>query len=339
MTDESPAEKLQHLINGYRITQMVYVTAKLGIADLLATGPRTAEELALAADAHPQSLHRLLRALASVGIFAEDASGRFELTPMADCLRTDAAASLHSFAVSYGEPWWWGSWGDLLHSVRTGQTAFMHRFHSGLFDYLERDGEAADIFNANMTSMTRQEGAAVASAYDFSETRVLVDIGCGHGALAAAILKRWPRVQAILFDQPAVLEGARRALRNLDVETRCELIAGDFFEAVPRGGDTYTIKDVLHDWNDDQALTILRACRAAMGSESKLLVLERVILPGNDPSPGKLIDINMLVLMGGRERTGAEYRSLLQAAGFEPTRIVPTRPGVSVIEAVPLKHA
>jgi precorrin-6B methylase 2 len=317
---------------------MVYVAAKLGIADLLSAGPRTSEELAAATRAHPQSLQRLLRALASVGIFAEDADGCFELTPMAECLRIDAPASLHSFAVSYGEPWWWGSWGDLLHSVRTGHTAFMHRFHSGLFDYLERDPEAAAIFNANMTSMTRQEGEAIASAYDFAGTRVLVDIGCGHGALAAAILRRWPQVRAILFDQHAVLEGARREVRDHDFAARCELVAGDFFEAIPRGGDTYTIKDVLHDWNDDRALSILQSCRAAMGPESKLLVLERVILPGNDPSPGKLIDINMLVLMGGRERTGAEYRELLQAAGFEPTRIVPTRTGVSVIEAVPVER-
>src|SRR5512143_282207 len=185
MNGESPAEKLQHLIGGYRITQMVYVAAKLGIADLLAAGPRTAEELAAAAGAHPRTLHRLLRALASAGIFAEAGDGTFELTPMAEFLRSDSPVSLHSFAVSYGEPWWWESWGNLLHSVRTGETAFVHRFRTNLFHYLERDPNAAAVFNANMTSMTRQEGQAISWAYDFTGTRLLVDVGGGHGALVA----------------------------------------------------------------------------------------------------------------------------------------------------------
>jgi hypothetical protein len=332
----SPATQLGRLLSGFRRTQMIYVAAKLGIADQLAAGPRRVDELAGAVAADPPSLYRLLRALASLEIFAETDDGRFGLTPLAELLRTDAPDSLRPFALTYGEPWYWLTYGQLLHSVRTGQTAFERLHGQPFFDFLEQDAEAAAVFNANMTAMTRVEAAAVARTVDFADVRVLVDIGGGHGALVTAILERHPAMRAVLFDRSAVIAGARSHLEQAGLAGRCELVAGDFFAAVPGGGDVYTLKDIIHDWDDERAVSILHRCRDSMPAGARLLLIEREIPPGNQPAIGKLVDITMLVMTGGRERNESEYRALLDAAGFAWRQVVPVAGGTCVIEASPV---
>ncbi len=332
---DSPEARLSSMLS-YNLTQMIYVAVRLGVADVLFHGPKSAEALAVAVDAHPSSLHRLLRALASLGIFAEDSQGRFELTPLANLLRSDVPGSFRPFVLSYGEPWWWNAWGSLLHSVRTGETAFDHVHGRELFEYLGQHAQAARVFNANMTSMTTGEAQHVVTAYDFSGTRVLVDVGGGYGALAIAILMIHPKIRVVLFDSPAVAAGARAWIESAGVADRCEVIGGSFFEAIPKGGDTYLLKDVLHDWDDDRAIAVLQKCHESMSSSARLLVIERIIPPGNTPSVGKLIDISMLVMTGGRERTEPEYRALLQAGAFRVENVLPSDAEINIIEAVPV---
>jgi hypothetical protein len=331
---QSPATRLRNLLS-YNTTQMLYVVAKLGIADLLVDGPKRFDELAAAAGVHPRSLYRLLRALTHVGVFAEDGARRFRLTPMADLLRADAPGSLRAFALSYGEVWWWAPWGRLLETVQTGKTGFDEAMGQGLFDFLDRHPDAAAIFNANMTAMTARDVPELVTTYDFSGAGVLVDIGGGHGALVSAILQAGSRASAILFDRAPVIAGARRQLEAAGVADRCTLIAGSFFDSVPQGGDTYTLKDILHDWDDTRALAILRNCRRAMNAGDKLLLIERVLPAGGEAAIGKMVDITMMVLTGGMERTEDEYRLLLEQTGFTLRRVLFTHSATSVLEAVP----
>jgi hypothetical protein len=331
-TNDSPGSRLSHMLT-YNLTQMIYVIVKLGIPDVLAAKSMHVDDLAASVKVHPRSLHRVLRALASQGVFTEESPGHFALTPLSELLRSDIPDSLRPFALSYGEPWWWNAWGNLLHSVQTGETAFDSVFGMGFFEYLNQAPDAASIFNANMTAMTVQEGQAVVMAYDFSLIGTLVDIGGGHGELVSAILQAYPQVHAVVFDQPSVIEGTRLRLEVAGLDERCEIKGGSFFESIPKGGDIYTLKDILHDWDDEQAIAILRNCHRSMSTSAKLLIIERIIPPGNDHTIGKLIDISMLVLTGGRERTKAEYNSLLDAAGFHVTNIFSTNMDTSIIEA------
>ncbi len=329
----SPAVRLSQML-AYNLTQMIYVAVKLGIPDLLVDGPKSVDELGAKSGAHPPSLYRLLRALASLDIFSEDTSGRFRLTPLSELLRSENPGSLRPFALAYGEPWWWSAWGNLLHSVQTGETAFVHVFQKSLFQFLSGDADAARIFNANMTAMTSEEAQAVVTAYDFSGTSFLVDVGAGQGSLAAAILRAHPQTRAIVFDSPSVIAGARTQLRAAEVGERCQMVGGSFFEWVPKGGDVYVLKDILHDWDDQNAIHILQNCRIAMRDSARLLVIERIITPGNEGAVGKLIDISMLVFTGGRERTEAEYRALLAPAGFQIKKVIPAGE-TNILEAVP----
>jgi hypothetical protein len=331
---QSPATRLRNLLS-YNTTQMLYVAAKLEIADRLAGGPRGADELAQEAGAHPRALYRLLRALTHVGVFAEDDKRRFRLTPMADLLRADVPGSLRAFALSYGEPWWWTPWGRLLDTVRTGRTAFDATLGQGFFEYLQQHPDAAAVFNANMTAMTGRDVPELVTTYDFGGTGLLVDIAGGHGALVSAILQTGRRARAILFDQPAVIAGARARLEAAGIAERCTLMAGSFFETIPAGGDTYTLKDIIHDWDDARAIEILRNCRRAMTPEAKLLLIERVLPADGEPAVGKMVDVTMMVLTGGMERTETEYRALLEAAGFTLQRVVFTHSATSVLEAIP----
>ncbi len=332
---DSPESRLSGMLS-YNLTQMIYVAVRLGIPDLLTDGPKSIGALAAAVDADPSALYRLLRALASVGIFAEDSRGSFALTPVAELLRSDVPGSFRPFVLSYGESWWWEAWGSLLHSVQTGETAFDHVHGRSLFEYLDQNAQAAKVFNANMTSMTTAEAQHIVATYDFSGTRLLVDVGGGHGALTTAILKTHPNIRAVLFDLPSLVAGARMWLDSAGIGDRCEVIGGDFFESIPQDGDTYLLKDVLHNWEDDHAVAILKKCHAFMPHSAKLLVIERIIPPGNTPSPGKLIDISMLVMTGGRERTEPEYRALLQMAAFSVEDILPSDAGINIVVAMPL---
>ena len=331
----SATATVRQLIMGFRATQLIYVAAKLGLADQLVQGPQTPQQLARTVGANPQALYRLLRALASLGLFAETADGAFAVTPLAQLLQANVAGSLRGLALLYGEEWLWQAYGRMLYSVQTGQPAFDYTHGEPLFDYLHHHPAAAALFNEAMSGYSAQEAAAILAAYDFSGVSMVVDLGGGHGALVTALLQAYPHLSGIVFDQAAVVEGARRRLADAGVGARASCVAGDFFAAVPSGGDVYVLKSVLHDWDDAAALRILRSCRRAMGQQARLLVIERVVPPRNTPAEAKLFDINMLVVAGGQERTEREYDALFQAAGFKLTRIIPTRSPLSLIEGVP----
>jgi hypothetical protein len=341
MSDQSsevfPAElgQMTHLIYGYMTSQAIAVAAKLGIADLLKEEPKTAEQLTSDTKAHTASLNRLLRMLTSVGIFAEDADGRFRQTPLSEFLRDDNPRSVRGVAIC-GSELWWRPWGELHETVMSGQPAF-HRIHdASLFDYLsKRPGEAA-IFDAAMTSRSAIDLPAVLGAYDFSRFQRIVDVGGGHGALLHGILSVNPKLRGILADQPAVVAGAAATLRTGSVADRCEVVGADFFVSVPEGADAYIMKRIIHDWSDEDSLKILRNCRRAILPHGKLLLIEEVLKPANEPDPGKLMDLNMLVLLGGQERTEAEFAALLRQADFSLTRVIPTAGAMSIIESQPV---
>lgn len=331
-----PPLALLDLVTGKWISQAISVAAKLGIADLLRDGPKPCDELARANQVDAQSLYRLLRATASFGVFAEVGDKEFALTPMAECLRSDVPGSLRGMATMSGEDLFWRPWGDLLTSVKTGEPAFARVFGKGLFEALPEFPATAAIFDEAMTGWSAQEAAAVVAAYDFAPFGTVIDVGGGQGLLLATILKAHPRLRGVLFETPSVIQAAQERVKAVGLSDRIKTVAGDFFGAVPGGGDAYLLKHVIHDWDDERAVKILSSCRHAMGSHGRLLVVEMVIPPGNDRFLGKLLDLEMLVIAGGQERTEAEYRDLLAMAEFRMSRIVPTSSASSVIEGLPV---
>jgi precorrin-6B methylase 2 len=338
----SPSAALQGLINGFMASQVVQVAANLGIADLLADGAKTAETLASEVEAHAPSLHRLLRALASLGVLEEIAPARFALTAMGAQLRTAIPGSLRNRALLFCGDRSWRSWGELLHSVRTGESQMQHLYGMGSFEYLAEHPQQAEIFNEAMAEGTRLVSRALVAACDFSRFHTLVDVGGGNGTLIAAILAAAPKLRGIVFDRPSGNAGAPRQLKGAGVAERCEVVAGDFFRAVPPGADAYILKSIIHDWDDERSTAILKNCRKAISAGGKLLLVERVMPVRVEASQSHrqmaMVDIHMLVLAGGRERTEAEYQALFAAAGFELARIVPLpeTAGTSLVEAVPV---
>jgi hypothetical protein len=331
-----PAVMLRHLSTGFWVSQAIAVVAELGIADRLQDGPKTSVELAQATDVHPGALYRLLRAVASVGVFAEDADGRFSITPIAALLLRDHPQSWRAAAIMSGESWAWAPWGALAHSVKTGRPAFEHIFGVEFDAYLAQHQGAANIFHTFMDVATAEEATAVAPLYDFSGCHTVVDIGGGRGALLATILKANRHLRGILFDAPPVIAEAGNFLQTQGVAERCELIGGDFFDSVPQGGDVYLLKWILVSWDDERAVAILQNCRRALSAHGRLLVVERLIPAGNEPFFGKLADLNLLVMYRGRHRTEAEYRRLFMQAGLTLTRLIPTNSPTefSIIEGV-----
>jgi ubiquinone/menaquinone biosynthesis C-methylase UbiE len=325
---------LMQMISGFMISQALYVVTKLGIPDLLAERPRGVEELARETHTHAPSVYRFMRALAGCGVFAETDEGLFRLTPLSELLRADAPGSQRDFAIFMGEEWHWRVWGEALYSARTGHPAWERVHGSEVFPYFAENPEAAEVFDRAMTSLSRMVAAEVVEGYDFSSVRNLVDVAGGHGSLLAAVLKANAHLTGVLFDVPSVIKGAAEVLDDEGVLARCELVWGDFFESVPVGADAYLMKHIIHDWDDERALLILRNCHRAMASDGRLLLVEMVIAPGNEPHFGKIQDLEMLVAPGGRERTEAEYRKLLAEAGFKLTRIIPTKSPMSIVEAV-----
>ena len=334
--DREPSQRmLIELIAGTWRSQAVCAAAELGIADILKDGPRSTQEIAGAVNASEDAVYRLLRALSSLGLFSSLSERRFALTPLGAYLRSDAAGSLRGYARFVGHDFTRRPWGDLVYSVRTGLPAADHVFGMGAFDYVARHPDVAAVVNDAMTAMTTTESPAVVEAYDFSGITTLVDVGGGHGLLLAAILKANPGMRGILFELPHAVDGAHSLLRCEGVAERCAVMSGDFFEKVPGGGDAYIMKRVIHDWDDDRARRILRNCQRVMRTGTRLLVVERVVLPGDGPDLGKLLDLQMLVLTGGgRERTQAEFRELYDAGGFDLKRIVATKSSAQVIEGI-----
>lgn len=331
-TEMNSHQVLWRMITGCFVSQALHVAAKLGIADLLKDGPKSPTELAQITATHAPSLYRLLRALASVGVFVEDERGCFGLTPVAELLQKDTPGSLHAAALFIGSTLQWPPLGHLLHSIQTGESAFHHLFDMELWEYNTQHPEAHEIFHRAMSSFSATEIDAILSAYDFSTIHTITDIAGGHGRLLAAILNAYPHMYGFLFDLPHVAQQAEAQLKATEVAQRCTTVGGDMFISVPMECDAYIMKTVIHDWDDDRAVTLLQVCRAAMPAHAKLLLISRVITPGNTPDSSKFMDLNMLMTLGGRERTAIEFEALLDAADLALTRIIPTRCPLSIIE-------
>ncbi len=333
--DFPPQLVLQQLIQGFQVTQCIYVAARLGIADLLKDGPRSSEDLAQVTGTHAPSLYRVLRLLTAVDLLTEGETHSFALTSLGTYLQTGVPGSMHDTVLCYSEKPAWHIWGALLHSVETGEPSFQHVFGLKAWDYYAQHPEEAALFNNFMTELTASIAPTVAGGYDFSAISTLVDVGGGHGQMLASILQAHPTLHGVLFDLPHVVKGAPPLLEAAGVADRCEVTGGDVFTAVPANYETYLLSRVIHDWDDERALTILTRCHQAMKPQGKVLLVERVI--PIDRTPQVLVleaDVQMLVWPGGKERTDAEYRVLLSAAGFEVTQIIAVLTPFYLIEAV-----
>ena len=330
----APAVML-NLTIGHWVARLIYVAAKLKLADLLKNGPRTTAQLATASGVQAPALYRILRTLASVGVFAETKGGRFKLTPLAATLRSDVPGSMRAWAIMANEKYTWDSWMDLLHGVKTGEVPFVKAHGVHPFEYLEKHPDDLAVFGESMTSLSATENPAIVAAYKFSAIQTLADVGGGHCSLLATILKANPKLKGVLFDQPSVIARARKDqhVTAKGIAERCTVESGSFFETVPAGGDAYIMKYILHDWNDEQCVKILANCRAAMNEKGRVLVVDNVIPTGNDPSWGKLVDIQMLVI-GGRERTKKEFAAIFAKAGLKLTRVLATKCPLSIVEGM-----
>lgn len=330
-----PHAQVIQMATAYWVSRAVYVVAKLGIADLLHDQPRDADDLAAATGTHPPALHRVLRALASVGLFKTDEQGGFSLTPLGAALQSDAPGAARSTVIAVAGDWFWASWGEALHAVQTGETGVQKALGLSEYQYLAQNPEEASHFNAAMIGIHGAEPTAIVESYDFSGIQTLVDVGGGSGNLLGTILNANPHMRGVLLDRPQVVPDAQRNLSAAGVADRCQIIGGDFLEAVPGGGDVYMVSHCIHNWDESDCVRILANCRRAMQPEGRLLIIEAVVAPGDEPDPTKILDLVMLLVPGGQERSQEEYRILLQKAGFRLTRVVPTRTSASIIEAVP----
>jgi ubiquinone/menaquinone biosynthesis C-methylase UbiE len=326
-----PPAQLMNFIVGKWISKPIYVAAELGIADMLAEGPKNIEELAQASQSHAPSLYRMMRALASIGIFSETKAKRFELTPMADYLKTGA---MRSMALMFNSDWSDKAWGCFMDSVKTGVTAFEKAHGMPVSEWLEINPRAAEVFNEANAVKSANSHRAIVDVYDFSGINELTDVGGGLGVLMAEILIANPLIEGIVADIPSVIQKTERMIQARGIEDRCQAVECDFFKKIPYGSDAYLMSNILHDWPDKQCQIILTNCHRAMKTESRLLVLEMVIPPGNEPSVAKLLDLEMLVTTGGRERTKAEFNNLFVSSGFKLSRIIPTKEGVCIIEGI-----
>ena len=329
-------EQILQIITNFWTSRAVYVFSKLGIPDLLASGPKTADELASATKTHAPSLYRVLRALASTGFVSATADGRFAQTPLSEILVTDAPGPLRWFTISELGQEHYPAWGNLLHSVKTGEIAFDNFFGADVWKYFQQNPEDAAIFNNSMSGVTAATNEEILAVYDFSSFGTIVDIGGGHGGLITSILKANPNAKGILLDAPQVVEGARPRLEAAGLTDRCEAVGGDFFKAVPAGGDVYVMKWIIHDWNDELAITILKNVRNEIPRDGRVIIVDCVVPENNEPDFSKFFDLNMMVMTGGKERTEKEFAQLLNAAGFKLRRVIPTKVPTSIVEAEPV---
>jgi len=333
-TSISPTQAVLQVIAGYWTARCVYVAAKLGLADLVKDSPKSAAELAVLTGMHAPSLYRVLRALASTGWLHEDSDGRFGPTPLTVGIQTGAPGSLRALATTELGEEHYPAWGNVLFSVRTGGLAFDEVFGMPNWQYWAGHDEHAQIFNKAMSEMTAIIEPAVLRICDFSGFKTIVDVGGGRGTLISSILRAYPDARGIVLDLPHVIEQGKQLITGQGLDDRCQMIPGDFFKEVPGGGDAYVLKWVIHDWDDERSIAILRNCHRAMAPGGRLFLVEAPIPPRNEPSLHKLMDINMLVMTGGRERTEAEYRSLFDASGFDLTRVTVTPMELAVLEGV-----
>jgi hypothetical protein len=328
----SPHSTMLNLIIGHWVSRLIQVAAQLNIADLLKAGPRTAEDLAKAAHVRAPQLYRVLRALASIGVFSETKNGRFKLTPLAATLQTGVPGSMRTAALMLNSDWQWDAWQKLLEGVASNDVPFVKAHGMSVFEYLEKHPDDLAAFHDSATGLTNP---AIAAAYNFSKFRTLVDVGGSHGALLATILKAHPSLKGVLFDQPSVVAGAKsdRHLADAGIAGRCRFESGNFFVSVPARADAYIMKYILHDWDDERCVKILSNCRAAMAKNGRVLVVDSIVPPGNAPGYVKLLDIEMLII-GGRERTKADFSSIFRKSGLKLTRVVATRSPLSIVEGV-----
>lgn len=324
------------LAQGAWLTQALSTASRLGIFDALADGPSTADDVARRVGTDPQATFRLLRALASNSILKYRKDGRFALARLGQALRSDAPGTFAPMIEFIGHPKHWEHWSELPHAVQSGKTAVGKLRGMPFFEYLETDPELAKVFNDAMTSVSGMAIEALLPAYDFTDRRLIVDVGGGLGALLSAVLQQARDAQGVLFDLPSVVEHAGPLLDSAGVASRCTITGGSFFESVPEGGDQYLLKTIIHDWDDDDAVNILRNVRRAIAPNGRLALIELVLPEGAPWHPGMMLDLEMLVTAGGRERTAAEYAELLGRAGFRQTRVVPTAGPMSVVEALPV---
>ncbi len=325
-------EKILELTRGFQLSQCIFTATALGIPDLLKDGKKNCEELAQATQTHAPSLYRLLRVLANTGIVIEVAPQQFEATSMATCLQEDAPDSLKDFVLLRAEQDYL-CWKDLPYSIRTGKSAFEHTFGVSRYDYNQQTPQLSERFDRAMSTLARKQKEVILSSYDFSTVDTLVDIGGGQGSLLIAILKQYPKVKALLFEQAETIQRAQALLAKEGLEQRCQTVAGSFFETLPAGKDAYILKHVLHNWDDEQALQILQNCRRAMAAGTRLLIIEGVISQ-KTAQKSVLLDLQLLVsFASGKLRTEAEFCELLPAAGFSLNRIISTQSDISIIEA------
>jgi len=331
----TPTATLLRLINGYQISQAIHVAADLRLADLIGDEPVSLPEISTRVGAHPGSLYRLLRALSTVGVFRETEDQRFVASPMSELLRTDHPQSMWGWPMFIGRPYHWQMWGDLAHSVRTGEDAIHHRHGVGIWTYRADKPEETTVFNAAMEAMSRNVAPAIIAACDFTRFKRIVDVGGANGALLAAILTANPQSTGVVFDLPHVVREASSVIRGAGLEGRCEMVEGSYFDGVPSGGDAYIFKSVLMDHTDETCAAILRQVRTAMGPHGALLVIEGVISAANEGPRNAFSDLMMLVGTGGRERRRDEWEAVLAAGGFALSSITPTASRVQILEGRP----
>ncbi|MFN2413147.1 MAG: methyltransferase, partial [Pyrinomonadaceae bacterium] len=332
-SEPPPQAIIMQLSMGAMVTQAIFVAAKLGIADILGHGEKHIDAISRDAGAHSPSLYRILRSLASLGVFNETQPRKFANTPISEVLRADIPGSMRDSMIFMGEPWHYNVYGNMLHSARTGGTAWKETHGVDVFDWFAKNPEASEIFNGCMSELSAGVAPAIVAAYDFSDIDKLADIAGGHGFLLSQILKANPNMKGILFDMEHVIAGAGDMLRTHGVEDRVQTVSGDFFAEVP-AADAYIMKHIIHDWDDERSIMIMQSIHRAMIGDGKLLLAEMVIPEGNEPHPGKMLDLEMLTSPGGLERTAEEYAKLFDASGFKLNRIVPTMSPFSIIEAV-----
>jgi len=332
-----PAELIAQLSTGYMGSACIQVASRLKIADLLADGPKPVQQLAIAAGANEDRLYRVLRVLASLGVFTESSGRTFALTPAAECLRSDVPNSFRNMALWMTSPFHFRTYSEILHSVKTGEITCDHVHGKPVFEYFPEHPEISELFNNAMTCMSEMVTPALLEAYDFAGIHTLMDVAGGHGALLRAILNKHPEMRGILVDMEHVIDGAKQVPANQAVANRCTFQSADFFAELPTGADAIIMKHIIHDWDDDKAVLILKNCRKALAGKpgAKILLVESVLPEGNEPHLGKFIDLEMFVFPGGRERTEAEFRELFSQANLRLTRVVPMKSPLWIVEGVP----